>query len=156
MDTTRRMHSYLANAGPLKVETVDIDSERKAGGVRKSWDTGGHATLRRKWWIPLASVWRDASVRIHGPKVAGTFPTYLYRIHGQISMAFRRGQNVWVPHRRRVSVRRSSPGFQRCELKSLLSQPLILSWRLSEFMMSMPIHYPRFSRPQLKVTGTGS
>ena len=55
MHTTRRMYIYLANAGPStlkpwRVSSIECrnregDSERKAGGVKKSCDAGGNATL---------------------------------------------------------------------------------------------------------------
>ena len=55
MHTTRRMHIYLANAGPSTLEPWRVssiegrnregDNERKAGGMRKSCDAGGNATL---------------------------------------------------------------------------------------------------------------
>ena len=55
MYTTRRMHIYFANAGPSILEHWRVssiegrnhegDSEKKAGGMKKSCDAGGNATL---------------------------------------------------------------------------------------------------------------
>lgn len=138
LDTTRRMHIYLANAGPstlkpwmvssIEGRSREGDSERRAGGVRKSCDAEGHATLLPggKGGFPL-----HRSEATHQYESVVQNMVKLQRLS--------RDQYFWVPHRPHVFVRRSSQGFQRRELKSLLSQPLSLCWRLSKYMMSMQI-----------------
>lgn len=66
----------------MKVETVDVDSERKASGVRKSYDAGVMQLFYQK-------------ERVNSPCIGlrRRICTYSW------SKTFRRGQYVQMPHR---------------------------------------------------------